>query len=155
MAEPDDPDLPGLHVVLDLEMPADVAQIETVVARVTEQCATLDLPPRQLALNLPVALTEALANAIIYGNGGRPETRVRVRTLADTHRVVLEVADQGMTFDLDAFVVDPTDPEHLEREDGRGIFLMRQLMDRVERVDNKPRGNVVRLTLRREAARAG
>ena len=44
---------------------------------------------------------------------------------------------------------DATDPENLEREDGRGLFLMRQLMHRVERFDDG--GNVVRLTLNRGA----
>ena len=42
---------------------------------------------------------------------------------------------------------DPTEPENLEREDGRGLFLMRKLMDRVERFSNQ--GNVVRMTLKR------
>jgi anti-sigma regulatory factor (Ser/Thr protein kinase) len=44
-------------------------------------------------------------------------------------------------------LVDPTDAEHLEREDGRGLFLMSRLMDRVERFTQG--GNVVRMTLRR------
>ena len=44
---------------------------------------------------------------------------------------------------------DPTADHRLEREDGRGLFLMRRLMDRVERFPAVPRGNVVRLTLRR------
>jgi serine/threonine-protein kinase RsbW len=60
---------------------------------------------------------------------------------------VLEVADQGVGFDLDACTRDPTRPENLNREDGRGLFLMRSLMDRVERFTDG--GNVVRLTLYR------
>jgi len=47
--------------------------------------------------------------------------------------------------------VSPTDPDNIEREDGRGLFLMRALMDRVERFDanGAPHGNVVRLVLSR------
>ena len=60
---------------------------------------------------------------------------------------MLEVEDQGSGFDLEASLRDPTDPENLEREDGRGLFLMRALMDRVEQY--RDAGNVVRLTLRR------
>ena len=48
----------------------------------------------------------------------------------------------------DECTVDCTTPENLTREEGRGLFLMRQLMDRVESFRNK--GNVVRLTLHRE-----
>ena len=60
--------------------------------------------------------------------------------------MVLEVADQGAGFDLEACTSDPTRPENLDREDGRGLFLMRSLMDRVERYSDG--GNVVRLTVR-------
>ena len=60
---------------------------------------------------------------------------------------MLEVTDEGIGFDLDRSITDPTADENLEREDGRGLFLMKALMDRVERFDNH--GNVVRLTLNR------
>jgi anti-sigma regulatory factor (Ser/Thr protein kinase) len=52
-------------------------------------------------------------------------------------------------FELEASLIDPTTPENLGREDGRGLFLMRKLMDHVERLE-APRGSVVRMTLHRE-----
>jgi serine/threonine-protein kinase RsbW len=143
-----------LRVTLELEIPSDVQQIETVVARVTEQCAAFDLGPRQLALSVPVALTEALSNAIIRGNHEDPEKHVRVRTLVDMRRVVLEVRDEGEGFDFERCLIDPTTPEQLGREDGRGLFLMRRLVDRVERLDATPHGSIVRLTLNRGDAGA-
>lgn len=148
-------DLPAeeLRVALEMEIPSDVQQIEIVVARVTEQCATLDLGPRRLALNVPVALTEALSNAIIRGNHEDPEKHVQVRTLVDPERVVLEVRDEGEGFDWDECAIDPTTPDQVSREDGRGLFLMRRLVDRVERVDATPHGSIVRLTLIREQGR--
>jgi serine/threonine-protein kinase RsbW len=99
-----------------------------------------------------VALSEALSNAILRGNHEDPEKRVRVRAAVDTTVLILEVVDEGIPFDLDADTRDATDPENLEREDGRGLFLMRALMDQVERFDARSedaRGNVVRLTLAR------
>jgi serine/threonine-protein kinase RsbW len=60
---------------------------------------------------------------------------------------VLEVADEGGGFDLEGYTADPTTPENIHREYGRGLYLMRRLMDRVERFTDG--GNVVRLTLRR------
>lgn len=115
-------------------------------------CSELAFNSHQLALNVPVALSEALSNAILRGNHEDPEKRVRVRAEVDTSRLILEVVDEGGPFDLDANTRDATDPDNLEREDGRGLFLMRALMDRVERFDAPPehvRGNVVRLTLSR------
>ena len=99
-------------------------------------------------LNVPVALTEALSTAILRGNRGVRDKHVRVRAVVSDHAFVLEVADEGSGFDLEACTLDPTTPGNLEREDGRGLFLMRSLMDRVERYEADAR-NVVRLTLNR------
>ena len=103
---------------------------------------------RQLMLNVPVALTEALSNAILRGNARDPRKRVHVRVRVDHTLLVIEVADEGVGFNLDACTVDPTTPDRIESEEGRGLFLMRKLMDSVECLAEAP-GNVVRLTLRR------
>ena len=136
------------HVALDRLIPSDVREIEPIVEEVTRECRGLALSARQCALNVPVALTEALSNAILRGNRGIRDKQVRVRAVVSDSALVLEVADEGTGFDLDACTIDPTRPGNLEREDGRGLFLMRSLMDRVERHEADER-NVVRLTLNR------
>jgi serine/threonine-protein kinase RsbW len=136
------------HVAFDRLIPSDVREIEPIVEEVTRECRVLALSARQCALNVPVALTEALSNAILRGNRGVRDKQVRVRAVVSDSALVLEVADEGGGFDLEACTVDPTRPGNLEREDGRGLFLMRSLMDRVERYEADER-NVVRLTLRR------
>jgi serine/threonine-protein kinase RsbW len=133
--------------VLELEIPSDVRYIEHVVDLVRQQCEQLAYNPRQIALNVPVALTEAISNAILRGNHEDPLTNVRIRADVSAERLVVEVVDQGGGFDLAECLSDPTSPENLLREDGRGLFLMERLMDRVERFTNH--GNVVRLTLHR------
>lgn len=142
--------VPGDDVrIVEVDIPNDVRYIENVVELVRRECRVLDYPMRQLMLNVPVALTEALSNAILRGNRDDPGKHVHVRAEVDARRLVLEVADEGAGFDLDASLVDPTTPENIGREDGRGLFLMQQLMDRVERVE-APGGSVVRMTLHRE-----
>jgi serine/threonine-protein kinase RsbW len=143
----DDRDL-HVHVAFDRLIPSDVREIEPIVEQVTQECLGLALTARQCALNVPVALTEALSNAILRGNRGVRDKHVRVRAVVSDHAFVLEVADEGSGFDLEACTLDPTTPGNLEREDGRGLFLMRSLMDRVERYEADAR-NVVRLTLNR------
>jgi serine/threonine-protein kinase RsbW len=139
----------GMRVAIELEIPSDVRYIERVVDTVVRQCADFHYPRRVCALNVPVALTEALSNAILRGNAEDGGKQVRVRASVDIRELVLEVEDQGEGFDLEAKSVDPTSPERLGREDGRGLFLMRRLMDRVERFPGDDQGSVVRLTLRR------
>jgi serine/threonine-protein kinase RsbW len=133
--------------VVDIEIPNDVNYIEKVVEMVRHECAAMRFDHRQLALNVPVALAEALSNAILRGNGDDPGKHVRVRAEVDSERLVVEVVDEGPGFDFDAKLVEPAEGD-LDREDGRGLFLMRKLMDRVERV-SVPRGSAVRMTLHR------
>ncbi len=133
--------------VIELDIPNDVRFIERVVERVQHECQEMAYGHRQVTLNVPVALTEALSNAILRGNADDPSKHVHVRASVDTYRLVVEVRDEGQGFDLEACTVDVT-IETVDREDGRGLFLMRALMDRVERVSAQ-RGNTVRLTLNR------
>ncbi len=144
---PDAPPPEGMRVAIELEIPSDVRYIERIVGLVTRQCVDFAFPPRHCALNVPVALTEALSNAILRGNNEAADKHVRVRASLDDRGLILEVADEGAGFDIDDCTIDPTSPENLSREDGRGLFLMRRLMDQVERFTD--RGNVVRLTLKR------
>jgi serine/threonine-protein kinase RsbW len=130
---------------LDVDFPSDLRYIEQAVGMVRRKCAERSLPDRVCNLTVPVALTEALANAILYGNHEDRAKRVRLRASLTDRTLIIEVADEGSGFDLDECTNDPTDPANLEREDGRGLYLMRNLMDRVERFTDG--GNVVRLTL--------
>jgi serine/threonine-protein kinase RsbW len=135
------------RVALDIEIPSDVKYIEQVVELATRQCRELHLPPKKCSLNVPVALSEALSNAIIRGNANGKGKHVRVRALVSDDAIVFDVADEGPDFDMEKLRVEPT-AETIMREDGRGLFLMHRLMDRVEHIRNL--GNVIRLTLRRE-----
>jgi serine/threonine-protein kinase RsbW len=148
-SDADDGSLPldSMRLALELEIPSDIRYIEGVVELVTKQCEQLCFAARHCALNVPVALTEALSNAILRGNGEDRQKHVRIRARLDHNVLVMEVADEGAGFDLEDCTNDPTTGENIRREDGRGLFLMRKLMDRVERFNDH--GNVVRLTLNR------
>ena len=96
--------------------------------------------------DLAVALAEALSNAAIHGNKLERERRVAIRvTVQPGVRAVIEVKDDGQGFDHSQ-ISDPTDPERLLTPGGRGVFLMRQLVDRVEYENG---GSRVRLTVER------
>ncbi|MGQ0649054.1 MAG: ATP-binding protein [Gemmatimonadaceae bacterium] len=132
---------------IEVSFPSDVRLIEGVVGMVTQHCAERQMSPRACNLMVPVALTEALSNAILYGNRDDSSKTVRLRAMLDERCLVLEVSDEGVGFDMEACTIDPTSADNLDREDGRGLYLMRALMDRVERFTDG--GNVVRLTLHR------
>jgi len=130
-----------------LELPNDVRAIQEAVDYVVERsrAAGFDDPDR-LRLNLRVSLSEALANAMLNGNRRDPGKRVRLEARLGPSRLVIRVTDQGGGFDPEA-VPDPTLPEQRTLGRGRGIFLIRNLMDAVEFND---RGNAITMVLERE-----
>jgi serine/threonine-protein kinase RsbW len=131
-----------------LQLPSDLRYLEAAVTYLVERCRGVSFDGSRLNLNLRVGVTEAVANAVLYGNESDPAKIVRVEVSLDPSRVVLRVRDEGRGFDP-ASVPDPTLPENLERPGGRGLFLIRHLMDEVE---YNERGNEVRLVLLKDSA---
>jgi serine/threonine-protein kinase RsbW len=128
---------------LVFELPNDLSCIEEAVEFVVHRCSTCEASARKLKLNFRVGLTEALSNAMIYGNGRDPSKRVRVEVFLSRGAVTARVTDQGRGFDPDG-VPDPTTPRNLCRVGGRGLFLMRKLLDEVR---YNAQGNSVTLVL--------
>jgi serine/threonine-protein kinase RsbW len=129
---------------LVFELPNDLQCIEEAVEFVAGRCCDCRVAARQFRLNFRVGLTEALANAMIYGNGRDPSKRVRIQVTLKPDALIARITDQGNGFDPSE-VADPTVSENLHRVGGRGIFLMRKLMDEVRFNDQ---GNSVTLVLR-------
>jgi len=81
---------------------------------------------------IELALREALANAIVHGNREHPRKLVYVKCRCTTDGdVLITIADEGYGFNNDA-VPDPTSPANRQQTYGRGIYLMRTLMDEVQ-----------------------
>jgi serine/threonine-protein kinase RsbW len=130
-----------------LELPSDLRLIDPAIGYLASRLRDYGYEGSRLTLNFRVGVSEALANAMIYGNGRDPALRVRVEVELEADQVAVVVRDEGEGFDPGA-VPDPTLPENLEEPGGRGIFLIRELMDEV---DFAGCGNCVRLVLYRHA----
>lgn len=88
-----------------------------------------------LAYQLNLVLTEAMANAIKHAHHENAGKTVRVRIHIDRDALQIEVYDQGQGFDLES--LPPPQPD-VPVEHGRGLFLIRTLMDEVEYRRGKP-----------------
>ncbi|NOZ57787.1 MAG: ATP-binding protein [Calditrichaeota bacterium] len=80
--------------------------------------------------SIAIALTEVVSNAIYHGNKQDPNKKVFVRGWIEAGKVRLEVQDQGEGFDPNS-LGNPLDPENLMKDSGRGIFILKALMDEV------------------------
>jgi len=82
-----------------------------------------------LGHHLNVVLTEALVNAIKHANATDPDKEVQIRINVCDKELVIRVYDDGQGFDLDLVPCNGCpDPFN---EKGRGIFIIRSLMDSV------------------------
>jgi serine/threonine-protein kinase RsbW len=81
--------------------------------------------------NVVTAIIEAATNAITHGNGSKHEKKTTVIASLHERCLRIEILDEGRGFDPEA-VPDPLAPENLMNLSGRGIFLMKSLMDSVE-----------------------
>jgi serine/threonine-protein kinase RsbW len=94
--------------------------------------------------NLLISTIEAVTNAIVHGNDNNPDKVVRINVESDEKKITVTVSDEGEGFDV-SVVPDPTKPNYIEQPNGRGIFLMRNLADKVKFDKN---GSVVILTFK-------
>lgn len=81
--------------------------------------------------NILIAVTEAVNNAIYHGNKGNPTKSVQIGFENEDKRITFSVSDEGQGFDYNS-LPDPTDPNNIDKINGRGVFLMKHLADKVE-----------------------
>lgn len=98
--------------------------------------------------HIKLSLEEALTNAMRHGNKLDPSLFVDVNLEVDEQKVVMKIRDQGDGFD-EARLGDPTALENSQKPGGRGVFLIRQLMNEVEYFDGGRGVKMVKLTARK------
>jgi len=117
------------EIVQDLVVPSAADQIQ-VVEEQAEQLARLAGFTEQECDNIAIAITEIVANAIFHGNQGDIGKQVHVSFTLNEQYFIIAIRDEGSGFDP-ASVADPLQPENLLKDRGRGIFIVRTLMDDV------------------------
>ena len=85
--------------------------------------------------NILIAVTEAVNNAINHGNQNNPDKIVQIGFETSDKQLIFNIKDEGTGFDYQN-LPDPTDPSNLDKINGRGVFLMKHLADRLEFKNN-------------------
>ena len=79
-------------------------------------------------LNFQIAVSEALINAIVHGNHESDSKIVKMEIQYNDNSITVKIKDEGTGFDINK-LPDPTQEENLFKEHGRGIFIMKSLVD--------------------------
>jgi serine/threonine-protein kinase RsbW len=113
-----------------LEIESNPNNLITVEEFVNYFSKELNLNEEKLP-GLLLAVTEAVTNAIIHANKCDETKKVTMNVLKDDHKLIITVKDEGKGFDP-AKVPDPTAPENLLKDSGRGLYLMKIYMDELK-----------------------
>ncbi len=103
-----------------------VSEVETAADKMAIE-AGLDEDER---FRVTMAVREAAVNAVLHGNDYDPDKRITASFENTGTALIITIADEGKGLDPDT-IPDPLAPENLLRGTGRGIFLIRSLMDEV------------------------
>lgn len=118
---------PELHEALTL--PSTLATVETVETKATEYAEKAGFD-EDTASQISMVSREAAVNAVLHGNKKDPAKHVRATFKLTPETLTIQIADEGEGFDP-AAIPDPLSPEGLLKPSGRGVFLMRAIMDEV------------------------
>ena len=130
--------LPTMH---SIDFPSNAENIHLVEKMIDAVCDEQKIAEDYYG-NILMAMTEAVNNAIHHGNGLNPNKKTSVSFDRNEKQLKFTVTDEGIGFDFEN-LPDPTSPENLEKPNGRGIFLMKNLADEISFEDE---GRKVELT---------
>ena len=95
--------------------------------------------------DIAISVTEAVTNAVVHGNKNNLEKKVTICLKTDPGCVEVTVEDEGNGFDPEA-VQCPIEKRNILKPVGRGIFILKSLMDKVEFIIRPRKGTTVKMT---------
>lgn len=116
--------------------------VDTLIERIAVEMGFDD----EARADLGICVTEAVNNAIVHGHKERADKLVDLHFERFPHALRVIVRDYGEGYDPDA-LPDPTLPENVMKLSGRGIHVIRSLMDdlKIERLEDGMRLTMVKL----------
>lgn len=112
-----------------LEIESDSKNLITVEEFINYFAVELNLKEDKIN-GLLISITEAITNAIKHGNKSDKNKLVFVDVTVEDDYLIIKVKDQGEGFNP-AEIPDPTHPENLLKDSGRGIYLMKIYLDEI------------------------
>ncbi len=116
------------------DIPSKIENLRIVEKAVDEISGDYNLSS-ELYGNILIATIEAANNAILHGNKLDENKRVNIKFKIEDKFLKIVVKDQGPGFDYQ-HIPDPTAPENIEKINGRGVFLMERLSDKIVFTEN-------------------
>ena len=120
-----------------LSFESDINNIKPIEKFIDSLCSEYNIS-EEVYGNILIATLEAVKNAIVFGNENDKSKPVGISAYTVNDSLIISVKDSGKGFDYDN-LPDPTLPENIEKLSGRGVFLIKNLTDKTEFLDNGSR----------------
>ncbi|PKL83438.1 MAG: ATP-binding protein [Ignavibacteriae bacterium HGW-Ignavibacteriae-3] len=78
--------------------------------------------------NLALSFSEAASNSVVHGNKLDKNKKVKIIVKVNDEKMTVIIKDEGKGFDIKT-IPDPTKPENILKDSGRGIHIMRSFLD--------------------------
>ena len=127
-----------MEIKFTLQLPRDALSVPVVRRVLNTSMRTLGVSD-DCVTDIEIALTEACTNVLDHAADG---DEYEVLAGLDDNRCVIEVVDTGRGFDAERLGYSEADPS---AEEGRGLQLIRALVDKVHFRSRPERGMIVHL----------
>lgn len=128
----------------EIKLPSRLEAIDEAIERTVKIATDSGLPDEAL-FGIDLAVREAIANAVKHGNKFDETKKVKITFEKSPQELTIIIEDEGAGFEPSA-VPNPTNPENLLSESGRGILFMQNFMDKVVWENAVAGGTIVKLT---------
>ena len=103
--------------------PESLPELEEFILDIAKKCNLNDEKLNGLALSF----SEAASNSVVHGNKLDKNKKVKISVLVNDKKITIIIKDEGRGFNPQA-VPDPTRPENILKDNGRGIHIMRSFL---------------------------
>ena len=131
-------------------LPSRLEMVPDFISKTIEKIYFLPLD-EDVIFSVKLCLQEAVINAVKHGNKLNSELMVDIVIDVGENQLTIEVTDQGDGFNF-RNLPDPTKPENIKKLEGRGVFLINNLMNKVQFANG---GRTIRMIKKVKKGRRG
>ncbi len=126
-----------------INIASEIKNIRKASSQILDSLSQYELS-EDVLFDIRLSVEEAIRNAIVHGNKNNKKLHVKIHYLVKNGSINVEVEDEGPGFNTDA-LSDPTASGNILKESGRGVLLIKKLMDSV---DFNEKGNKIKMRRR-------
>ncbi len=126
-----------------IEIPSTLDYLPQVDEFVEKRLQKLRIKKDQIA-DIAISVTEAVTNAVVHGNKNDLNKKVKISLKVKSSCVEVTVEDEGGGFDPES-IQSPVEEKNLLKETGRGVFILKSLMDKVYFSSRSNKGTKVKM----------